>query len=123
MFTRRLASCGLGASATLATYLTFNDSDKQPSSQACENRRSTNNALNQYCRVAHCEKPLLRTLSSPRQFDPKLPVFKLTEVAKHDGVTNKTLYVHHNGFVYDITKFIEAHPGGEEVSVLSCKLL
>ncbi|RIB18537.1 cytochrome b5 [Gigaspora rosea] len=39
--------------------------------------------------------------------------FTLEELAEHN--TKKSLYVSIKGKVYDVTKFIEEHPGGEEV--------
>ncbi|GBB88649.1 hypothetical protein RclHR1_15200006 [Rhizophagus clarus] len=39
--------------------------------------------------------------------------FTLEELSKHN--TKKSLYVCIRGIVYDVTKFIDEHPGGEEV--------
>lgn len=44
-----------------------------------------------------------------------LQEFTADEVAKHD--TLEDLWVIYNGEVYDITKYIDEHPGGEEVVV------
>ncbi|ODV79057.1 cytochrome b5 [Suhomyces tanzawaensis NRRL Y-17324] len=44
-----------------------------------------------------------------------LKVFTSDEVAKHNTVDD--LWIVYNGKVYDITKYIDEHPGGEEVVV------
>ncbi|CAN3480860.1 cytochrome b5 [Diutina catenulata] len=44
-----------------------------------------------------------------------LQEFTADEVAKHDTLDD--LWVIYNGEVYDITKYIDEHPGGEEVVV------
>ncbi|RIA98106.1 cytochrome b5-like heme/steroid binding domain-containing protein [Glomus cerebriforme] len=40
-------------------------------------------------------------------------LFTLAELAEHN--TKQSLYVSIKGKVYDVTKFIDEHPGGEEV--------
>ncbi|CAG8771799.1 12415_t:CDS:2, partial [Acaulospora morrowiae] len=40
--------------------------------------------------------------------------FTLEELRKYDGKSNP-LYISIHGKVYDVTKFKEEHPGGEEV--------
>nr|CAB3235063.1 cytochrome b5-like [Phallusia mammillata] len=40
-------------------------------------------------------------------------VFRLEEVKKHNDVKSSWIIVHNK--VYDVTKFLEEHPGGEEV--------
>lgn len=45
--------------------------------------------------------------------ETELKVFTFEEVAKH--TTADDLWVVYNGKVYDVTKYIDEHPGGEEV--------
>jgi len=40
-------------------------------------------------------------------------IFRLEEVKKHNSVKSSWVVIHNK--VYDITKFLEDHPGGEEV--------
>lgn len=40
-------------------------------------------------------------------------VYSLEEIAKHNTKASNLLLIH--GDVYDVTKFLEEHPGGEEV--------
>ncbi|XP_002122197.2 cytochrome b5 [Ciona intestinalis] len=40
-------------------------------------------------------------------------VFRLEEVKKHNNVQSAWIVVHNK--IYDVTKFLEEHPGGEEV--------
>lgn len=40
-------------------------------------------------------------------------VFSTEEVAKH--TSSNDCWIIHKGKVYDVTKFLEQHPGGEEV--------
>lgn len=44
-----------------------------------------------------------------------LTVYKIEEVAKHKSTDD--LWIVYNGLVYDVSKFIDEHPGGEEVVV------
>jgi cytochrome b involved in lipid metabolism len=41
------------------------------------------------------------------------PVYTLEEVKKHRG--NKDCWIVIKNKIYDVTKFLEQHPGGEEV--------
>ena len=45
----------------------------------------------------------------------KVPTFSLIDVAKHNTPTD--LWIIINNKVYDITAFIEKHPGGNEVLI------
>ncbi|XP_039552476.1 cytochrome b5 [Passer montanus] len=45
--------------------------------------------------------------------DGPAPVFTLEEVAKRNSSREAWLVIH--GRVYDVTRFLEEHPGGEEV--------
>uniref|UniRef100_A0A8C5IS47 Cytochrome b5 type B n=1 Tax=Junco hyemalis TaxID=40217 RepID=A0A8C5IS47_JUNHY len=45
--------------------------------------------------------------------DGPAPVFTLEEVAKHNSSREAWLVIH--GRVYDVTRFLDEHPGGEEV--------
>lgn len=47
--------------------------------------------------------------------DEDLKVYSHEEVAKHNSSSD--LWVVYNGRVYDITSYIDEHPGGEEVVV------
>lgn len=42
-----------------------------------------------------------------------IPEFTIDEIEKHNS--NDSLWVHYEGNVYDITKFISVHPGGTQV--------
>ncbi|KAI6170559.1 Cytochrome b5 heme-binding domain-containing protein [Aphelenchoides bicaudatus] len=42
-----------------------------------------------------------------------LQVYSLEEVSKHK--TSASLWIIIEGLIYDVTKFIEEHPGGEDV--------
>lgn len=53
--------------------------------------------------------PGLRSLA---QAGPSRPVFTNAQVAAHDGVKSLRTWVSYGGGVYDITEFIENHPGG-----------
>ncbi|CAG8487033.1 1520_t:CDS:2 [Ambispora leptoticha] len=44
---------------------------------------------------------------------PEIKQFTLAEIASHN--TRKSLYVAIHGKVYDVTYFIDEHPGGDEV--------
>lgn len=44
-------------------------------------------------------------------------VYTADEVARHDNIDD--LWVVMNGKVYDLTQFVNEHPGGEEVLLLS----
>ncbi|KAK6185566.1 cytochrome b5 [Patella vulgata] len=43
----------------------------------------------------------------------ELKVYRLEEIAKHNNSKSTWLIIHDE--VYDVTKFLEEHPGGEEV--------
>jgi len=43
----------------------------------------------------------------------ELKVYRMSEVKKHHNVKSTWVVIHNK--VYDITKFLEEHPGGEEV--------
>lgn len=45
--------------------------------------------------------------------ETELKVYTFEEVAKH--TTSDDLWIVYNGKVYDVTKYIDEHPGGEEV--------
>uniref|UniRef100_A0A4X2KEE8 Cytochrome b5 n=1 Tax=Vombatus ursinus TaxID=29139 RepID=A0A4X2KEE8_VOMUR len=47
------------------------------------------------------------------QLDEKLKCYMLEEIQKHNHSKNTWLILHYK--VYDLTKFLEEHPGGEEV--------
>jgi cytochrome b involved in lipid metabolism len=40
-------------------------------------------------------------------------IYSMTEVAKHN--TKEDLWVVHEGKVFDVTKFVDAHPGGARI--------
>lgn len=44
-----------------------------------------------------------------------LKVYAMDEIAKHKATDD--LWIVYNGLVYDVSKFIDEHPGGEEVVV------
>lgn len=44
-----------------------------------------------------------------------LKVYQMDEISKHN--TTDDLWIVYNGLVYDVSKFIDEHPGGEEVVV------
>ncbi|KAL0901071.1 hypothetical protein ABMA27_006393 [Loxostege sticticalis] len=44
---------------------------------------------------------------------PDLPTFRAEEVSKHD--TKKSFWVTYKHGVYDVTKFLPSHPGGEQI--------
>jgi len=48
----------------------------------------------------------------------ELPVYSSSEVAKHTS-RETGIWVTHNGHVYDVTKFVANHPGGEEKIMLA----
>lgn len=47
--------------------------------------------------------------------DETLTVYSYEDVAKHNSTSD--LWVVYNGRVYDITSYVDEHPGGEEVVV------
>lgn len=64
----------------------------------------TNSSLN----ISECA-----TSSKSNKNEKQLPTFTLDEVSKHDGKgKDKTSWVTYGNGVYDITNFIESHPGG-----------
>lgn len=50
---------------------------------------------------------------STQQEEKKLRVIRYEEVKKHNSIKSAWLVIHNK--VYDVTKFLEDHPGGEEV--------
>lgn len=50
---------------------------------------------------------------STQQEEKKLKVMRYEEVKTHNSIISAWLVIHNK--VYDITKFLEDHPGGEEV--------
>lgn len=48
------------------------------------------------------------------QFDPNLSSYTLEEVSKHDS-SEKRIWVTYLQGVYDITDFIDKHPGGDKI--------
>jgi cytochrome b involved in lipid metabolism len=42
-----------------------------------------------------------------------MPEYTIEEIEKHN--THESLWVHYEGYVYDITKYISQHPGGTNV--------
>ncbi|KAG7373502.1 oxidoreductase [Nitzschia inconspicua] len=44
----------------------------------------------------------------------KLPVFTSDQVAENNGDDGKPIWVSYGGFCYDITEFVQNHPGGSE---------
>lgn len=51
----------------------------------------------------------------PGQRDPALPTFSLEEVQAHTGARKNGTWVVYRHGVYDITRFIAAHPGGTKI--------
>ena len=49
---------------------------------------------------------------------PDLPTYTLSQVKEHNKIENGVWVVYKNG-VYDITQFIESHPGGSEKIILA----
>lgn len=47
--------------------------------------------------------------------EEELKVYSLEEVSKHNSASD--LWIVYNGGVYDISRYIDEHPGGEEVVV------
>ena len=50
---------------------------------------------------------------APGQFQPTLPLYRLTEVAAHRTIENQIWVTYDHG-VYDITTFMMSHPGGAD---------
>lgn len=50
----------------------------------------------------------------PGSFNPKLPVYTLEEVSSHDSMEKGVWVIFKEG-VYDITDFVNGHPGGEQI--------
>jgi hypothetical protein len=55
--------------------------------------------------------PPITTLAEVQ--DPDLPFVTMEEVARHDRIDDAWLVV--DGFVYDVTRFLVVHPGGQRV--------
>ena len=43
-----------------------------------------------------------------------LPIYSLSEVAKRNGEDGSQIWMTYGGVVYDVTDFVENHPGGSE---------
>lgn len=43
-----------------------------------------------------------------------MPVYSLSEVAKNNGEHGSPVWMTYGGVVYDVTDFIQNHPGGSE---------
>ncbi|XP_039254079.1 cytochrome b5-like [Styela clava] len=52
-------------------------------------------------------------MAESQQKETSKKVFRIDEVKQHNSVKSSWLVIHNK--VYDVTKFLEDHPGGEEV--------
>ncbi|KAL7415184.1 hypothetical protein BDY24DRAFT_383994 [Mrakia frigida] len=55
----------------------------------------------------------LPTKAALRPSKSQHKIFAITDVGKHDKLDD--MWMSHNGLVYDVTKFINDHPGGDDV--------
>ena len=67
--------------------------------------------------VAQCEEAEQPTIE-PGKRNAALPDYRLTEISKHK-TKESGIWVTFNDGVYDITHFIEGHPGGEKILLAS----
>ncbi|XP_066580319.1 cytochrome b5 [Amia ocellicauda] len=52
-------------------------------------------------------------MGEKKQSDKQVPYYRLKEVEEHNSSKSTWIILHHK--IYDVTKFLEEHPGGEEV--------
>jgi cytochrome b involved in lipid metabolism len=48
-----------------------------------------------------------------------LPIYTSSQVAIHDGKKTDRVWMSYGGYVYDVTDFIENHPGGQQKILLA----
>ena len=61
--------------------------------------------------------PMLQTAYAAVEvgkFDEALPIYSLTDVAKHKTLEDRVWVTYRDG-VYDITDFVKMHPGGKRI--------
>ncbi|XP_050308008.1 cytochrome b5-like [Anthonomus grandis grandis] len=49
------------------------------------------------------------------QEEEKVTYFTLEEVKKHDGATDDRVWIIYKDIVYDVSSYLEEHPGGSEL--------
>ncbi|KAL3787138.1 hypothetical protein ACHAWO_005122 [Cyclotella atomus] len=73
-----------------------------------------------------CEEPSITLSSLPalqeepdEVADASLPIYTSAQVATHDGKKTNRVWMSYGGYVYDVTDFIENHPGGQQKILLA----
>lgn len=106
----------LGVSSMIL-FKTNNDSIETTNSRTtfCESE-STNNTLQQTSSEltpSSVAKVDLETVVESHTMDD-LPIYTADEVSKNDGTDGKPIWMSYGGIVYDVTNFINNHPGGAD---------
>jgi sulfite oxidase len=75
--------------------------------------------------VSHMATPAIARADVPEfdpgEFDDRLPTFKLSEVQKHTADSPDGTWVIFKSGVFDVTKFLPDHPGGERLLLAAGK--
>lgn len=75
--------------------------------------------LQKHTNAALCESPQTsESTVSAGERRPDLPNFRLSEISQHKTPESRVWVTFRNG-VYDITEFMEGHPGGERIALAS----
>jgi sulfite oxidase len=102
--------------ATAGGYVLFDKSQPATCEEEIKQKSSSRNILGNSLSALSSGKLLDSAIKvrTNAGMSRKLPIFSSKEVAKNNGENGKPIWVTYGGNVYDITDFVNNHPGGSE---------
>lgn len=113
----------LAASTAVATVAGGNLAFQETTTTRCDEKEYNDNRSSRMLGTSLAGKSVLEDVVQVRKVQrkapKKLPVFTSKQVAENNGKNGKPIWMSYGGNVYDVTDFVNNHPGGSEKILLA----